>query len=233
MLDQSQPRKRRRFPLTAGAACGAAIIGALAAAPAHATPILVFGEAGIGTPVTGTATGSSTTIGTTDALINISGIDAPLGNNIPAYLTFSTTSTDLATVGTNGNVIQNYSGTFSIYSGMGRTGTDYLSGTFTDLFQAVNDSATLLASTPPASAVTFTSSVIPASALGVDRAVSLSFVSVTPGITSPTATDTIPSFTAAISGNFSANPVLVPEPVSLTLLGAGLVAIGFVRRKRA
>ena len=213
---------------------GAVIVaaGSVAAVPASAMPILVFSQVGLGTPVSGVASGSSTTISGSNISILISGIDAAVGNGALAFLNFSTLSTDAATMGTSGNVRQNYNGTFSITSGAGSTGINYLSGTFNDLFEALNTSATLIASTPPASAVTFTSDVIPLSHLGLDRAVSLSFSGVTPGILAPNANGTVPSFRAAVSGNFSAETGAVPEPATWGMMVVGFGAMGYAMRSR-
>ena len=208
--------------------------GMLASGAAQAIPILTFGQSGTSPTVTGTANGGQTTIATTDTLIFITGLDSAVftGSPIAAYLTFTSLSYDMAIKGTGDNVRQNYNGTFTITSGKSGAGTNYLSGSYKDLFEALNTSATLIASTPPASNVTFTSDVIAASELGVDRGVSLSFSGVSPGVLQPV-NGTIPSFTAAVSGNFSAERVSVPEPMSIALLGSALLGTVVLTRRRA
>ena len=85
----------------------------------------------------------------------------------------------------------------------------------------------LAASTPPAANVIFSSDVI--ATLDLDRGAGFSFANVTPllGVTN----GTINSFTSSVSGTFSANIGVVPEPETFALLMMGLVAVGLARRR--
>ena len=203
------------------------VAGSLAASGAQAIPILTFGQVGNGTTITGTQSGSTTTITAANAAILISQIDSAATVPISAFLTLSLTSTSAA-IAIQSDVLQDYSGTFVITSAPNGGGIDYLTGSLIDVAFGLNAAFTLTASTPPANAVTFTSSVI--TDLGLDRAASFSFADVTPGLS---ITDgTIASFQSSLSATFSAQPVSVPEPAAFALLGTGLLALGMIRRRR-
>jgi hypothetical protein len=206
------------------------IVAPLAAS--QAAVILTFGQTGSGNTTTSSANaaGTSTTLSNTNTPIQITQIDANSGPlPINAFYNFSATSVGAASTTPVPN--QHFSGTFTITSLPGGAGTNYLSGTFSDIVIANDTSAILSASTP--NAVTFTSSVIPIGDLAPARAVSLSYSNVTPGVLGLDNT-TLPTFGAAVSGTFSANTVATPEPASLAVLGVGLLGLGLVTaRKRS
>jgi len=204
---------------------------ALAAAQAaSAAPILTFGQVGSGTPITATNNGAgSTTIVGTNVAIDITGIAGGVGTG-PAFLTLGATSTNAAApVGVNG-VIQNYSGTFCITSLAGCLGTNYLSGSFTDVALGQGTSL-VLAAAQPTDTVSFTSAVIPLNLLDLPRALAFGFAGVNPAVS--IVNGSIGSFTSSVAGTFSAEASPVPEPASLLLFGSGLVAVARRLRRRS
>jgi hypothetical protein len=201
-------------------------VAALLATPvaAFADTILTFGQSASHDAITATANagGTATTINAVDAAIDITQILGGVAS--PAFFDMNIASTDTATpLGSGG--FQHYSGTFSITSGAGDTGTNFLSGDFSDILLGVGPSGVLAAGSPP-DIIDLTSDVI--SKLVPPSAISLSFANLSPAFNIDN--ETIASFTSSVSGTFSANAV--PEPASLALLGFGMLGIAAVSRRK-
>ena len=200
----------------------ATAIGIAAAAPASAAVILTFGQTA-GTPIdaVANAAGTSTTITATNAPVSITELLG--GAPSPAFFDLNIASVDAATpIGGGGS--QHYSGSFSITSAAGDSGTNFLSGTFSDIVLGVGPSGVLAAGAPP-DTIGLTSDVI--KLLAPPSAIALSFAGLTPAFSIDNAT--IASFTSSVSGTFSASAV--PEPATVGLLGIGLLGLGMVRRR--
>src|SRR5262245_28357458 len=183
-----------------------ALIGVFALVTAQAVsaaPILTFGQIGGGTPITGTNNGvGATTIAGTNVPITVTGIAAPAVTPFAALFTLNATSTGAAAP-VLGGIGQSFSGTFCITSLAGCLGTNYLSGSFTDVALGAGTSMVLGAAQPP-DIVSFTSGVIPAGSLNLPRALALSFAGVDPAVS--IVNGSIGSFVSSVSGTFSATP---------------------------
>ena len=206
-----------------------AMAGLVSAGTAHANTILTFGQSSGSNTITGTQAAGTTTITGTNVGVVITQIDAAVVTPLAAFLNLTMTSVAPAVV-TSGNVSQRYTGTFTITSGSGGSGTNYLSGSFTDsTFGAIGGAGLTVQAAQPPDTVSFTSGVI--STLNVARNISLSLTNVTPFVN--VTNSSIGSFTASIGGNFSANNVVVPEPATLMLLGTALAGLAIRRRRSA
>jgi len=217
---------------------GAGLIGlALSMSSAQAGTILVFGQNGTANTLSATNDGNTgvnggTTLSAVNVQVTISGIDAPIATPITAYLNLTATSvSDVTTSG--GHFLEDFSGSFSIRSGTGGTGTDYLAGTFVGGGTTGPSGATVfgsgesltLSASSPNGIQSFSSDVI--HHLAPPRGISLAFTNVTPAAFA-TGNSTLGAFTSNVSGNFSA----VPEPASLTLLGIAMTGLFAFRRLR-
>ena len=201
------------------------------AQPAEATVILTFGQAEDGPTINATGVGGVTTINGTNVPITVSQIDAALLTPLAAYLTLDATSTGAA-VAVGKSLLQSYTGSFSITSGLDATGTNYLSGDFTDSVFGAGAALTLSAS-EPWNTVTFTSDVI--ENLESIRALSFGFADVSP--LAHGEDETLASFQSSIAGTLSASigddgPDELPEPMTMSLLGLGLLGSAVASRRR-
>jgi hypothetical protein len=200
---------------------------ALPMCDARGGTVLVFGQNALTPPeFTATRSGSTTTLSAVDVSVTITQLGSA-STSIAAYFDFSATNVTAA-VTVNGTILENFDGTFGIYSGKGLTGTDYLSGTFGDIITGSGTALSFSASTAgAASFLTFKSDVL--SPLELPLGMSLSFTNVSPiaGVTD----NTLRTFSSNVSGDFSANTA--PEPSSIILLGlaASLGGAVYVRRR--
>jgi hypothetical protein len=208
----------------------ATIIGSGAA---QAVPILTFGDTGTSpAPFVLNRTGSTSSISVVGDDIQVTQIDAGLGTPFTAFLNLSAASTGAAVV-SGTNVVQNFSGSYSITSNANGTGTNFLSGTFIDSVSGKvgGFGLTLSASTPPSGAVTMTSGVISPADLAFNRALSLAVTDLLVSV--QVINGTLASNAGIIAGNFSSQQnVPVVEPASIFMLLTGTAALLGYRAKR-
>ena len=206
---------------------GAAICCAV---PSLANQISAFSQNSGTNTVTAVANGTdtATSLTITDAQVTISQL---FGNATPITADFDLTanSTDSAQL-VLGLAVQHFSGGFTITSGPGGTGVNFLSGTFTDAAVGAAGGPGLVVNVnSPPDTLALTSAVIPAADLVPPSTFNLGFSNLIPDLA--ICGGTLCSFTASFAGVASANSAETPEPASLALLGIGLLGIAAVRRR--
>ncbi len=207
----------------------AALLSLTALSPANATLIASFSQNPSATPtIIATDNGTVTNIGATDASTTISSFFGG-GTVTNALFSLATHSIDAAqTLGSL--VFQHYSGNFCFTSAAGCTGTNYLSGVFTDAaFGALGGPGLTLNVNDPPDTLTLTSSVVPAGDLNPPSTFNLTFADLTPVLA--VHGTTIRGFTADYSGTVSSNTQEVFEPASFAILGVGLIGLGMIRHR--
>ena len=161
---------------------------------------------------------------------------APTGPQL-ATLNFDFTSTANDT-SSSGNLSEaNFTGTFSITLATAFNGsTNALSGTVGDAGatlsgKSAGNSGSFADSTPPSNSVVYTSSFLNFTG-AQSEAFAFSLSSVNPAFLDNGA-GKVSAFNSAGSGTFSYSPVAAtPEPASMLLLGAGLIAFGSIGARR-
>lgn len=200
--------------------------------PAEATQITAFGQTSGSNTVDATvnAADTVTTISITDALVNLTQLLVP-GPMTGLDFDMTATSIDAVTmVGATG-LLQHYNGTFCIATGPGCTGTDVLSGSFTDAaFGAGGGPGLVVNVNNPPDTLSLSSAIIPASDLIAPNAFSVGFSNLTPGL--GTIGTTIAPFTASFAGTVSASVRAIPEPSSIGFAFVSLALAGLLWFRR-
>ena len=205
-----------------------ALLG-ISASAANATLIAAFAQNPSATP-TVHATDNGTT---TNIMVNSAStiISAGAEGVIPAaFFSLNATSVDsVLTVGTA--LIQHYSGNFCFSSLAGCSGTNLLSGVFTDAAfgQGGGPGLNVNVNNPPDS-LTLSSGVLPSSVLGAPSTFNLTFADLLPLL--HVDGSTIAGFAGDFSGTISSS-IAASEPAAIAILGLGMIGLGMVKyRKR-
>ena len=197
---------------------------------ANAALIATFGQTALTNTVVATDNGTATHIVVDDAVTAVTTFaSGPIGN---VQFSLDANSTDAA-VAISGAIIQHYAGTFCFTSGNNCTGTNYLSGVFDDAaFGGAGGPGLVVNANNPPDLLTLTSDVLTAAQLAAPNSFNLGFTDIAtpPGL--HINGTTIGAYTASFAGNVSASTTSVPEPMSMAILGVGLLGLGMIRSRK-
>jgi len=236
--DQQLAFSARFLRRSVALACAALL---LLSSAASAGTVLQFAQTNPADVVTATNTGGTSTTLSTTGNVDGGGVSIPIiitnflgtpGVNIPAFETYVGVTSTGAAATFGGQIFQPFAGTIEFTSGVGGTGVDYLTVTFSasgassPLLSgaAGGGAANLLASSPP-------NSMVPTSdfaALSPPASMAIAFSNVSPplGVTGTS----VSSFTGQNAGTISAT--VIPEPSSLCLASFAVVFGVLVYRKK-
>jgi hypothetical protein len=230
--------------VTIGSAHAASVLAFGQRAPAGSSPPNIFTST-TGGVLGGNAGGTALSVVNGDIEVTLFAGATPTPFDAFLNLTATSVSTALQPVPGVPLFLQDFAGTFAITSGANGTGTNYLSGSFTQATMTLTGgvSGSLvggtigIGGTSFSGNVQFTSDLIPANLLQPERGVSFSMTNIDPvqsSLCPPGSSLTICAFTSNVSGNMSANVgTVVPGPAALALFGIGLLGLGAVARRKA
>ena len=204
-----------------------ALVGLLCGS-ANAAQIISFGQLGDINTVTATDNGSVTTISANNAKVDVTQL---LGNGPFSDVDFTLNATSIDSVVTVGKaLLQHFTGSFCVSTGANCSGTDLLSGSFTDAaFGGKGGPGLVINVNNPPDVLTLMSDVIAPTDLAAPNTFNIGFSNLTPKLHIDGST--IAAFRASVVGDASAGAITVPEPGGIAVLGIGLIGLGIIRHR--